>query len=127
MGKKKAPDWTGMKGVGVGQCRWRLGSSGIEFCEQELALRRDNVLLAAEPKSLYVLTALLRHPQTLVLKKDLARWIWHGRPNTDAVVAKAVTKLRTALGDSDQALIVTAHGRGYVLAVTPECIAANPE
>ncbi len=119
MGKKKKPDWTGLKGDGLGQCCWRLGNSSIEFDERTLELWRAGVVVAVEAKPLYVLMALVRHPHRLVLKSDLIRWIWHNRENSEGVLAKAVTKLRIALGDSEQELIQTAHGMGYRLALEP--------
>lgn len=120
MRKKRTPNWGEFFDGGLGNAIWRLPEHGIEFDERTLEVRRGGQLLAIEAKPLYVLMALIRRPQQLVLAEQLAEAIWCGQIISDSVLVQAVSKLRMALMDPKRQLIQTVHGRGYRLAAQPE-------
>ena len=102
----------------LGTLRWRF--AGFELDERRRELRRGGERIPLEPRPLDLLMLLLRRPNDLVGKDELIEQVWAGRVVTEAVIARAVAKLRTALGPDGAELIKTVHGYGYRLAVVPE-------
>lgn len=85
----------------------------FELDAQRLVLRRGGEALAVEHKPLEVLAELVRNAGDLVSKNDLMESVWAGRVVTESVISSCVKKLRAALGDDSQTLILTVHGYGY--------------
>ena len=85
----------------------------FELDVERLMLRRNSELLTVEHKPLEVLVELLRNAGDLVTKNDLMESVWTGRVVTESVISSCVKKLRAALGDDSQTLILTVHGYGY--------------
>ncbi len=58
---------------------------------------------------------LLRHVDEVVTRDELLMSVWEGRPTVEHVVANALAKLRSALGEDNAARIVTQPRVGYRL------------
>lgn len=84
-----------------------------ELDEQRRELRVDGRGVALETKPYELLRVFLRHPGETLSKEELIEAVWPGRVVTEGVLAKCVTKLRSALGDDEQQVIRTLHGYGY--------------
>jgi len=87
---------------------------------------RDGRTVELTPKLLDLLLYLVDRPAALVTKEDLLDALWPGANVTDNALARAVSELRQALGDSagDPRYVKTIARRGYrfiaeVEAVTP--------
>ncbi len=95
----------------VAQFRYRFGRA--EFDESRFELRVDAQVVDVQRKPLEILALLLSQPGEVVTKQELLDIVWDGRPTVDNVVANALSKLRTALGEPDAARIVTLPRIGY--------------
>lgn len=102
----------------VGSLRWRF--AGFELDERRRELRRGEEQISLEPRPLDLLMLLLRRSNDLVSKDELIEQVWAGRVISETVIARAVAKLRTALGEQGAELIRTVHGYGYRLCAVPE-------
>lgn len=91
--------------------RYRFGSA--EFDESRFELRVGGLLVDLQQKPLQLLALLLASPGEAVDKETIFAQLWGGRATGDAVLANAVSKLRTALGEQNEARIVTVPRRGY--------------
>lgn len=92
----------------------------FEFAEcRVLPLRREVLLRGRpqeiEPKPFELLTYLIRHHDRVVSKDELLDVVWKHEPVTPGVIARAVMKARSAIGDngSQPRLIKTVHRTGY--------------
>jgi DNA-binding winged helix-turn-helix (wHTH) protein/tetratricopeptide (TPR) repeat protein len=92
----------------------------FEFAEcRVLPLRREVLLRGRpqeiEPKPFELLTYLIRHHDRVVSKDELLDVVWKHEPVTPGVIARAVMKARSAIGDngSQPTLIKTVHRTGY--------------
>lgn len=95
----------------IAQFRYRFGKA--EFDESRFELRVDGQMVEVQRKPLEILALLLSQPGEVVTKQELLEIVWQGRPTVDNVVANAIAKLRSALGESDAARIVTLPRIGY--------------
>ncbi len=102
--------------------RWAFGEFAID--ERRLELSRSGERIALEGKPLQLLLLLVRHAGEVVTKDELLEQIWPGRIPSESVLTKAMTKLRQALNDEEQALIRTVYGFGYKL-VAPVALAVD--
>ncbi len=87
----------------------------IEFDELEGLLRVAGEPVEVEPRPLRVLAELLQHINEVVTKEELMDSVWEGRATVEHVLANAVSKLRTALGEAGAARVVTVQRVGYRL------------
>jgi DNA-binding winged helix-turn-helix (wHTH) protein/serine/threonine protein kinase len=94
---------------------WRFG--GCEFDEFRRVLSVHGQEVDLEAKPLDVLHHLLLHAGEVVTKDELLEWVWPGTSVVDGSVATAVSKLRRALEDDTQAIVITVPRVGYRLAV----------
>jgi len=92
---------------------WRF--AGNTFDEGQWALHVSGAPVALESKPLEILLELLRHAGEAVTKDELLEAVWPGVTVVDGSLATAVSKLRKALGDEAQSLIVTIPRIGYRL------------
>jgi len=53
-----------------------------------------------EPKVMEVLVYLAQHQDQVVKRDELISEVWHGTPVTDEVLSRAISLLRTRLGDN---------------------------
>jgi non-specific serine/threonine protein kinase len=93
---------------------WSFGRAELDDYRHELRVDGHPVPLEAKPYSL--LRVLVQRAGETLSKDELIDAVWPGRVVTEGVLAKCVTKLRSALGDDDQQIIRTVHGYGYRLA-----------
>lgn len=109
---------------------WRFGA--VELDEQLAALRVGGAAVDLDRSSYDVLLALLRHAGEVVTKDELLEAGWPGRIVSENSLAKAVGRLRQALG-ADGKAIRAVHGYGYRLATAVDyrpapagAVAAHP-
>src|SRR5687768_17625605 len=91
---------------------WRFGA--VEVDERLAALRIAGAVVDIDRSSYDILLALLRHAGEVVTKDELLDVGWPGRMVSENSLAKAVSRLRQALGDDAGSLRVV-HGYGYRL------------
>ena len=108
---------------------WRFAD--YEFDELGRELRVKGQTIELESKPLDILLQLLLHAGEVVTKDELLETVWPDVMVVDGSLATAVSKLRKALGDEAQPVIVTVPRVGYRLAVPVYCktvaAAAGPE
>jgi DNA-binding winged helix-turn-helix (wHTH) protein/serine/threonine protein kinase len=92
---------------------WRFAQ--CEFDESRRQLRVGGELVDLESKPLDVLQQLLIHAGEVVTKEELLENVWTGIMVVDGSLATAVSKLRKALGDDEQTIILTVPRVGYRL------------
>jgi len=82
---------------------------------QRRELRCAGVPVKLEPKAYQILTYLVQHRGRLVTKAELLKQVWPGVYVADTAVARCLTAIRQAVGDSGtaQRVIQTRHGQGY--------------
>lgn len=95
--------------------RWKFGDAEFDEARWQLTVRGVDIDLERRP--LEVLALLLRHAGEVLTKDELLGQAWTGRVVVEAALTNAVGKLRKALGDDDQTLIVTVPRVGYRLDV----------
>lgn len=93
--------------------RWTFAQA--QFDESRWELSVDGVPVELERKPLELLAHLLRHAGEVLTKDELLESVWTGRIVVEAALTNAVGKLRKALGDEAQTLIVTVPRVGYRL------------
>jgi DNA-binding winged helix-turn-helix (wHTH) protein/predicted ATPase/class 3 adenylate cyclase len=78
-------------------------------------LRRAGVPVKLEPKAYQILTYLVQHRSRLVTKAELLDQVWPDVYVADTAVARCLTAIRQAVGDSGatQRVIQTRHRQGY--------------
>src|SRR2546426_7501015 len=95
----------------------QFGTFEIDLRSGEL--RKAGIRVKLQEQPFKVLTALLERPGEVVSREELRQRIWPDATfgDGDHAVNVAVTKLRTALGDSAELphVIETLHRRGYRL------------
>ena len=91
---------------------WRFGQVALD--EALAQLRRDGQPVELDRSSYDVLLALLRHAGEVVTKDELLEAGWPGRVVSENSLAKAISRLRQALGADGEAIRVV-HGYGYRL------------
>lgn len=86
---------------------------------QRNLLLEHNQEVAIEPKVFDLLVFLCRNADRYVLINELHEKVWADRVVSDAAVRRAISKLRTLLGETDNhSLIKSMHKRGYKLDCT---------
>lgn len=103
--------------------RYRFGSA--EFDESRFELTVGGVAADVQRKPLELLAMLLQHIDEVVTRDELLESVWEGRPTVEHVVANAMAKLRTALGEDNAAWIVTQPRVGYRLKGPVERVAVG--
>jgi DNA-binding winged helix-turn-helix (wHTH) protein/TolB-like protein len=96
------------------------------------SLMRGDQQVALRPQPFKVLAYLARHSGRLVKNSELVESCWDNPKQTSAnSLAQCIKAIREALGESDQEIIRTVHGRGYIFAapvseVPPKGAPARP-
>ncbi len=91
--------------------RVRFGQFELDELARELRGPAGPIALEARPFDLFI--ELLRSGDEVIAKQELIDRVWAGRVVTDGVLARAVMKIRAAIGDDQQQAIKTVHGVGY--------------
>jgi DNA-binding winged helix-turn-helix (wHTH) protein/TolB-like protein len=104
-------------GVGSGaRAGWRVADIEIDTATAQVT--RRGRALRLERSGYELLRHLAAHAGSVVAKDELLRAGWPGRVVSENSLAKAIGKLRHALGDERGELIRAVHGYGYRLAET---------
>ena len=98
---------------------WRFADYEFDELARELRVKGGAVELEAKPLDL--LLQLLLHAGEVVTKEELLESVWPDVMVVDGSLATAVSKLRKAMGDEEQPVIVTVPRVGYRLAVPVHC------
>jgi len=93
--------------------RWTFAQAQFDEARWELSVNGLSVEL--ERKPLELLAHLLRHAGEVLTKDELLESVWTGRIVVEAALTNAVGKLRRAIGDDAQRVIVTVPRVGYRL------------
>ena len=104
----------GASGAGVGQDVIHVfGNYELDLARIEL--RRSGEPVPIEPQVFDVLAYLVDHRERVITKEELLDNIWGDRFVSESALTTRIKAARRAIGDdgSRQALIRTAHGRGY--------------
>ncbi|HZZ69149.1 MAG TPA: winged helix-turn-helix domain-containing protein [Phenylobacterium sp.] len=103
---------------------WRFAN--CVFDEARWRLSVDGAPVELEIKPLELLLELLRHPGEVLTKDELMEAVWPATTVVEGSLTTAISKLRKALDDEDQAVIATVPRIGYRLGcpVTSEAAAA---
>ncbi len=104
------------------QYRYRFGSA--EFDQARFELRVGGLAVEVQQKPLQLLALLLGCPGEVVSKDEITDKVWGDRITVENVIANAVSKLRSALGDNGN-LIVAIPKQGYRLAGPVERVAVG--
>lgn len=94
---------------------WRFGDCELDELSRELRLH--GALVELESKPLELLIQLVERAGEVVTKEELLELVWPGTMVVDGSLATAVSKLRKAMGDEDQRIVLTVPRVGYRLAV----------
>jgi pimeloyl-ACP methyl ester carboxylesterase/DNA-binding winged helix-turn-helix (wHTH) protein len=86
-----------------------------ELDDQRFELRRDGEVVPVEPQVFDVFLLLVRNRDRVVPKEELLDAVWGDRFVSESALTSRIKALRRAVGDDGraQAIIRTAHGRGY--------------
>jgi DNA-binding winged helix-turn-helix (wHTH) protein/serine/threonine protein kinase len=98
---------------------WRFDR--YEFDELRRTLKADGKLIDLEAKPLDILLQLLLHAGEVVTKDELLESVWPGVIVVDGSLATAVSKLRKAMSDETNTVVVTIPRVGYRLAAPAFC------
>ncbi|HTS13341.1 MAG TPA: tetratricopeptide repeat protein [Candidatus Limnocylindrales bacterium] len=100
-------------GSSAGTLRFGVFEADLRAAE----LRKHGIRIKLQEQPFQILALLLRHPGQLVTREELRQELWpaHTFVDFDRGLNKAMTKLRSALGDSAESprYIETLHRRGY--------------
>ena len=91
--------------------RWRFAGFELELAAREL--RRDGELVPLQPQVLALLAYLVEHRGRAIPKRELLERLWPDAVVTEASLQRAMSLLRTALGDAGKAAIRTVAKHGY--------------
>ena len=94
---------------------WLFGKA--QFDERKWELRLNGAVIEMEPRPLEILLVLLRHAGETVTRDELLLAVWGHTYLSENTLSNAIAKLRKAIGDHDQSMVVTVHRIGYRLAV----------
>src|SRR6266853_6635126 len=94
---------------------WRFADYEFDELGRELRVKGKPVDLESKPLDL--LLQLLLHAGEVVTKDELLEAVWPDTTVVDGSLATAVSKLRKALGDDQQAIVLTVPRVGYRLGV----------
>lgn len=100
--------------------RWRVGAAELD--ERSARLSVDGCPVALDRSSYDLLLCLVDHVGQTVAKDALLRAGWPGRVVSENSLAKAIGRLRVALGDADGEWLRVVHGYGYRLTAPVELL-----
>ncbi len=94
---------------------WRFGEALFDESKWELRVR--GAVVDMEPRPLEILLLLLRHAGETVTREEMLLGVWGHAHFSENILSNAIAKLRRALGDEDQSMILTVHRVGYRLSL----------
>ena len=110
---------TGVADERLGGARVILAFGDCELDLDRYELHRAGLLVPIEPQVFDVLVHLASHPDRVVSKEELLDTVWGDRFVSESALTSRIKAARRAVGDDGtrQAVIATAHGRGYRMVV----------
>jgi DNA-binding winged helix-turn-helix (wHTH) protein len=93
---------------------WRFAGCEADAIQWRLTVHGRDVEL--ERKPLQLLFELVQRPNEVITKDELLGAVWPASVVADGSLTTAISKLRSALRDDEQQLLVTVPGVGYRLA-----------
>ncbi len=103
----------------TGQRPFDLGGWRVDPARGTLS--RDGAETRLEPKLMDLLLLFAASPDRVVSKDEIIASVWDGRAIGDDTLAAAISRLRSALGETkDKRFIETLPKRGYRLVIAPE-------
>lgn len=93
--------------------RYRYCFGTAEFDETRFELRVGGLAVEVQHKPLQLLALLLASAGSVVTKEEISSRIWGDLVTVENVIANAVSKLRSALGEENAQRIVTVPRQGY--------------
>jgi DNA-binding winged helix-turn-helix (wHTH) protein len=102
---------------------WRFAGCELDEGHWRLSVRGQPVQLEIKP--LELLLEFLRRPEEVLTKDELLDAVWPGTLVVEGSLTTAISKLRRALDDADQSLLVTVPRIGYRLAAKVEVAASE--
>ena len=97
---------------------WKF--DGVELNPRQRQLRVGGHLVELSPKPFDVLVLLLKHAGELLTTDEILEAVWTGRVVYEGTVASTISKIRKAIGDENQTIIVTVAKTGYRFAAPVE-------
>jgi eukaryotic-like serine/threonine-protein kinase len=94
---------------------WRFADCELDELSRQLRVHSETVELESKP--LDVLIQLVHHAGEVVTKEELLESVWPGTVVVDGSLATAISKVRKAIGDEEQQVVLTVPRIGYRLAV----------
>jgi DNA-binding winged helix-turn-helix (wHTH) protein/TolB-like protein len=119
--EQRWPDRLPEQGVRPG---WRVGDIEIDTALAQVSRGGDK--LALDRSGFELLRYLVENAGRTLGKDELLRVGWPGRVVSENSLAKAIGKLRLALGDDQAQLIQAVHGYGYRLVAMVEALTPPP-
>src|SRR6266568_4333718 len=89
------------------------------------SLQSGGCEIALRPKSFEVLRYLVENAGRLVSKDELIKTVWPNVIVTDDSLARCISEVRQAIGDSNQTMIKTVPRRGYRFATAVAQLASE--
>jgi DNA-binding winged helix-turn-helix (wHTH) protein/Flp pilus assembly protein TadD len=101
--------------------------AGLRVDPARGVLIRDGVETRLEPRLMDLLLLFAGSPGRVIAKDEIVAGVWNGRAIGDDTLAAAISRLRTALGETkDNRFIETLPKRGYRLVIAAPGVAPSP-
>ena len=102
------------------------------FDAETFELLRNGVVVDTTPQALSLLQFLIQNRGRLISKHEIIDSVWQGRSISDSALSVRLHAVRQAIGDEDQHIIKTVHGRGLRFAgvvqeLAPQSITGTKE
>ncbi|MBV8657239.1 MAG: winged helix-turn-helix domain-containing protein [Burkholderiales bacterium] len=105
--------------------QYRFGTSTLDEFNHELII--NGLAVDIQPQSFRILRTLLSHCGEIVSRAELEEIVWQGRPVGENVLASAITRLRSTLGETHAGLIEAIPRIGYRIASPVQRTALKPD
>src|SRR5262249_38352956 len=109
--------WREMHNEGRVSRQWNGGSGwdpiDCELDTERRQLRRNGTLVAVEPRVFDLLAELIRNRERVVAHRELVHTVWKGQAVSRSAVNAGMSRLRSALGDTEGRLIKSFPRYGY--------------
>jgi TolB-like protein/DNA-binding winged helix-turn-helix (wHTH) protein len=120
----KEEQWdTPRRAEGYAPVIWHFGTAELD--EREMRLTVGGAAVPLDRSCFDLLLCLVRRAGEVVPKDELLRIGWPGRVVTENSLAKAVGRLRQALGNADGECLRVVHGYGYRLVADVQALPAH--
>ncbi|MGJ8571144.1 MAG: winged helix-turn-helix domain-containing tetratricopeptide repeat protein [Hoeflea sp.] len=99
----------------------------VELDISKVELRRWGKDVPVEPQVFALLLLIVENHDRMVSRDEIIEKIWDGRIVSESAISSRIKAARRAIGDngSEQRLIKTVHGRGYICAAPVRTVSSN--